>query len=493
MDQPMRRHGPTAYELLLADLASGLGAAVLVWSVAAIVLGRTLLPYTSVAGGALAGTALGIGAALVLAAGDTRRRRALLGLALSALGLVAALLVVLGAVRGRVGPIAAGATFLVARILTGVVRSHAARRGYRPRWFSSRSFETMVATAETMLDADGREAIPPEHVAERTDHLLDVIDTPIESQIRLLFIALEWALPLLLLGRPLPFTALGRQDRRALAIKLTRSTGTFRTIARTMKVLTCAGYYSDPRAKAAVGFVEYEGSARSAGADLTPLHYPDPNTRGTPRSPRMGSSEEQFDAIVIGSGASGAVMAYELTRRAGMRVAVVERGRHEDPTTFEHDELAMFTRVYKDGGLQTAADRNTAIFQGQTVGGSTVINNAIWLRADLDRVLREWAARGAVVPRAELEAAYSELEGNLHVTPIDRRVANPGTELFLKGAGSGGALLHNNRDKCLGCGWCNYGCKYNRKVSMLVSYIPWGLDRGVTLYDQVSLGAPIAG
>jgi choline dehydrogenase-like flavoprotein len=46
-------------------------------------------------------------------------------------------------------------------------------------------------------------------------------------------------------------------------------------------------------------------------------------------------------------------------------------------------------------------------------------------------------------------------------------------------------MLENNRTGCVGCGWCNYGCKYNRKASMLVTYIPWALDRGVELLDQV--------
>jgi choline dehydrogenase-like flavoprotein len=485
----MRTRGPTVHELLLADLANALGLLVLVWAVLAIVLGTTMLPYTTVAGGALAGAGLGVGASLILAAGDVRRRRALLSLALSALGSVGALLVVLGAIAGRACPIGVGAFFLVARVPVGEVRGHATRGGYRPQWFGRRSFEAMVATADVMLDADGREALPPEQVAEHTDHLLHVIDTPLKSQIGLMFIVLEWVLPLIVLLRPLPFTALGERDRRRLVIKLTKATGpiplvarTFRTIARTMKVLTCAGYYGDPRAKRAVGFVEYEWSPRSRGVDLSPLMRPDPRPK-LRVAPVAASSN--YDAVIIGSGASGAVMAYQLVSR-GLKVAIVERGRHEDPQTFEHDELEMFKRVYKDGGLQVAADRNSAIFQGQTVGGSTVINNAIWLRPPaLTEILADWKRRGAEVPQKALEDAYTELEGDLGVSPIDQKVANPGTELFLKGAGTAGAVLENNRTCCVGCGWCNYGCKYNRKASMLVTYIPWALDRGVELFDQV--------
>ncbi|HEY4157831.1 MAG TPA: FAD-dependent oxidoreductase, partial [Polyangiaceae bacterium] len=136
-----------------------------------------------------------------------------------------------------------------------------------------------------------------------------------------------------------------------------------------------------------------------------------------------------YDIVVIGSGAGGSVMAYRLAR-AGLRVLVLEKGRRENTETFSHNEFEMLPRVYKNGGLQTTVDNGIVIMQGQTVGGSTVINNAIWLRANLDRILPDWAARGAHVDRARLEHAYSDLEAALGVAPIPPAMMNAGTGLF---------------------------------------------------------------
>ncbi|HLG10219.1 MAG TPA: GMC family oxidoreductase [Dehalococcoidia bacterium] len=187
----------------------------------------------------------------------------------------------------------------------------------------------------------------------------------------------------------------------------------------------------------------------------------------------------------MGSGAAGAVMAYELARR-GKKVIVLEKGVRQDPTTFEHNELAMFIRLYKHSGMQMTSDHDISIAQGSTVGGSTVINNAIWLRPDLGRVLRDWSNAGAQVDRQQLEASYAAVERSVQVSPLDTAVANAGLDVFTRGCAAAGIpsrVLENNREGCIGCGWCNFGCRYNRKLSMLVTFIPWAEARGAQVLD----------
>jgi choline dehydrogenase-like flavoprotein len=196
--------------------------------------------------------------------------------------------------------------------------------------------------------------------------------------------------------------------------------------------------------------------------------------------------KDKYDAIIIGSGASGGVMAYELTRR-GLDVLVLEKGRREDPQSFQHNELEMIPRLYKKGGLQTTVDNDLIIIQGKTVGGTTVINNAIWLRPDLDKVLGRWKEAGATVPKDELIKSYEELEYALKISTITEKQSNMGHKAFQKGCKALGIeadYLQNNRNKCIACGWCNFGCRYNRKTSMLVTYLPWAEQRGAVILDR---------
>lgn len=192
------------------------------------------------------------------------------------------------------------------------------------------------------------------------------------------------------------------------------------------------------------------------------------------------------DVVVIGAGAAGCVLAYRLARQ-NLRVLVLEQGPRHDPTTFPHNEFDAVPRLYKHGSPQPTKDNRMSILQGQGVGGSTVINNAIWIRPDLDRVLPEWAERGAHVDRSALTRAYQELEAWLRVAPIPADMRTPGTTLFTQGCARLGItcqILSHNRDTCTGCGWCNYGCKYNRKLSGLVTFVPWAETLGAQFLDH---------
>jgi choline dehydrogenase-like flavoprotein len=473
----MRVYGLNVVEQFLDDLLAALGALMAALAVAAAVFENAFDARGFGGGMLVAGTAA---AGILLAAGGSgiRQNRIASELGYALLAVVAVGWVVHGAVAPSLVGLATGVVLVLVFAAAVALRRRALRLRFKPRFFSLRQFSTLIEIADAMIDGDGREALDPIEVAVKTDHLIARVDTPVKKDLKLVLVLVEWVLPVMIL-RPFPFSVLGSNERRRAVEKVINAKGPFRDVARSLKVLACAGYYGSEEALEEVGFIHFEKRPRFKGIDTDPVPHPDPFPRNGHRRP------ERANAVVIGSGAAGSVMALELTK-AGLDVTVVEAGRRQNPQTFRHSETEMFVRSYKGGGLQTTSDHHMLLVQGATVGGSTVINNAIWLEAKLDRVLREWKNLGADVPEQPLRDAYAELRRALHVEHLPKDMANNGAFVFDEGRralGMEGGFLEHNREKCIGCGWCNYGCRYDRKTSMLVTYLPWALARGAKLHD----------
>lgn len=206
---------------------------------------------------------------------------------------------------------------------------------------------------------------------------------------------------------------------------------------------------------------------------------------------------DSVEVVVIGSGAGGAVAASNLADQ-GYDVLVVEAGPYLSSREISPNEARMSSGLYKDGAIQTTRDRDIVVFQGRTVGGSTVINNGICLRLqreqethpDAQDVLAVWQALGANIAADKLDASYARVEERLGVREIDRRLGrNNGTQL-LSGweayrAASNDLLDHNaisgwfrknwgaksEDNRCVSCGYCNTGCPYGRKRAMPESFL----------------------
>ena len=284
MDYPMRRYGPTPHEVVLTDVLAGLGLAVAALGIAAAIAPGALLPATGTVGGVLAAGAIAAGVLLALAGAGLRQNRAALDVA-QALTLVVALAwLVWGIAAGRVVPIVAGAVLAVAWIGLTLLRRAAVRARFKPRFFSPRAFETMIQIADTMIDGDAREALGPIEVAVCTDHLLDEVRSPATDELKTVMLVVEWALPLLI-WRPFPFSTLGSAQRRRAVEKVIGADGLFRDVARSLKVLACAGYYGSPDGMRAIGYLPYEERERAVGADTRPLVHPDPFPRDEVAAP----------------------------------------------------------------------------------------------------------------------------------------------------------------------------------------------------------------
>ncbi|MDA4117993.1 MAG: FAD-dependent oxidoreductase, partial [Thaumarchaeota archaeon] len=100
------------------------------------------------------------------------------------------------------------------------------------------------------------------------------------------------------------------------------------------------------------------------------------------------SSSETAEVCVIGSGAAGAILAWELAER-GHSVVLIEKGGYHPRQDFDQREENMIPMLYKNSGLQFALPSGIAVAQGSCVGGSTVVNDAVCFRAS-DTVLGWW-------------------------------------------------------------------------------------------------------
>lgn len=95
------------------------------------------------------------------------------------------------------------------------------------------------------------------------------------------------------------------------------------------------------------------------------------------------------DAVVVGSGAGGGVIAGVLAE-AGLEVVVLDAGGYFDRADFNMLELWAFQNLYYRGGPTPTADGNVSMQAGFTVGGGTTINWTNCLRTR-PWVREQWA------------------------------------------------------------------------------------------------------
>ena len=239
--------------------------------------------------------------------------------------------------------------------------------------------------------------------------------------------------------------------------------------------LSFAGYYNDPRTDDSVGYQRFKARMPDEGKLRKPLDL-------DVEVPE-GDAPLHADVCIVGSGAGGAILAYELAHH-GLEVLVLERGRYVEPRTFDDNEVGMIGKLYADGVMQQTEDFNFTVLQGSCVGGSTTVNNAVCFRPP-EPVLRRWNdpnTNDAGLDLAGLIESVKHIEDFLPVTPQPEDVLNPSWRRYEEGAIRAGlspaslkvGVVNANIHDCLGCGYCNIGCAYGHKLSMLDRVLPAG-------------------
>ncbi|GAA4412244.1 GMC family oxidoreductase N-terminal domain-containing protein [Nibrella viscosa] len=158
-----------------------------------------------------------------------------------------------------------------------------------------------------------------------------------------------------------------------------------------------------------------------------------------------------YHYAIIGSGASGSVLANRLSTDPGTSVVVIEAGAwSEDPNTQDPGGFVKLWGSDLDWALPTTpqpgmADRELTINQGKVVGGSTTINAMMYVRGNPEN-FNEWSARGAtgwsfreVLPYFKKSEDYAGGASDYHGTGGELSVCDCPDEVmrseeFLKGA-----------------------------------------------------------
>jgi choline dehydrogenase-like flavoprotein len=94
------------------------------------------------------------------------------------------------------------------------------------------------------------------------------------------------------------------------------------------------------------------------------------------------------DAVVVGSGSGGGVIAGKLAA-AGQEVVVLEAGGYYNESDFNQLELWAYENLYRAGGLAQTAEGQIALMTGANLGGGTTVNWSNCLRT-YDWVREEW-------------------------------------------------------------------------------------------------------
>ncbi|HCB39638.1 MAG TPA: GMC family oxidoreductase, partial [Gammaproteobacteria bacterium] len=123
----------------------------------------------------------------------------------------------------------------------------------------------------------------------------------------------------------------------------------------------------------------------------------------------------QADAVIVGSGAGGAVMAYELAA-AGKSVILLEAGPYVPSSQFNETFPDMLELLYEDKGNQATKQGDLLVLQGRCLGGSTVVNGCVTFRVP-DFILQQWSAEFGLsnLSSESLAPYFEKVEKNLSI------------------------------------------------------------------------------
>jgi choline dehydrogenase-like flavoprotein len=195
------------------------------------------------------------------------------------------------------------------------------------------------------------------------------------------------------------------------------------------------------------------------------------------------------DAVIVGSGAGGAMVARTLAR-AGLDVVVLEEGRRWTVEEFRSTHpIERYAGLYRGAGATVALGRPSVVLPvGRAVGGTTVVNSGTCFRPPL-AVQRRWRDEFGlgIADPDRLAHHLDDVERTLRVAPVPLDIMGRNGRLLLDGAASLGwqaAPIPRNAPGCEGCCQCAIGCPRNAKFGVHLNALPQACAAGARIISH---------
>jgi choline dehydrogenase-like flavoprotein len=354
-----------------------------------------------------------------------------------------------------------------------------------PRPWTDRELATLAELAETFVRGD---SLRRSRLA--ADALLQVADPAQVGQLRLVLRVMETRLVnLLISGRPRAFRQMSPETRERYLLGWGRSRLALRRSAfhGLRKLLTFLAY-ADPGEPGtnprliAMGYRRDEPPIASDPTTIQPLR-PAFET-GSPDEPIV----LEADAVIVGSGAGGGVVAAELSR-AGRSVVVLEAGPFVDEASMPTNELDAFGRLYLNSGLLSTWDGSVTMLGGAAVGGGTLVNWMTCIGAPA-HVRADWATEHGIpdLDGSAWDADVKTIETELGVA--ETTTIPPKDAVILRGAEALGweaGPVRRNASGCDDCGSCPFGCRRGSKQSGIRIHLADAARHGARMVPRVTV------
>lgn len=353
------------------------------------------------------------------------------------------------------------------------------------RYFNQKELATLTLICDTLIPSLDVEP-DPHGLYERkasdlnvplllAEAIEDVAEPAMIQQLKLFLTALEMPFGnMFLTGQALTFGEMNLQQRTELLRSYETSRFNLRRKAfQSVKRLAMMLFYgvTDPVTKTnrnweAVGYSGPPPMAEQPETTIRPLKIHEDTVLYT-------------DAVIVGSGAGGGVVAGELSA-AGWDVVVLEKGGFYIETDFDGVELASTERMFENKGFLTTTDLGMLILAGSTLGGGTTVNWSASFRTP-DHVLHEWETVHGVrgFTDAVYQHAMDSVSQRINVnTTCSVNAQNSILDTGAQRLGYNSDVIPRNTLNCEDCGFCNYGCPFGAKQGTFRTYLQDTYDRG---------------